>query len=41
MKPLVCILAVVMLVVPASAQSGRQLMVTLRLAGAVQDKGGT
>lgn len=40
MKPLVCILAVTMLVVPTSAQSGQQLMVTLRLAGAVQDKGG-
>jgi hypothetical protein len=40
MKPLVCILVVAMLVVPASAQSGQQLMVTVRLAGAVQDKGG-
>jgi len=40
MKPLVCVLIIATLAVPIFAQTGQQLVVTMRLAGAVQDKGG-
>lgn len=39
-KPLLCALVVAVMMVPAAAQSGPQLTITVRLAGTVQDRGG-
>lgn len=40
MKPLLCVLIIAVLAAPTSAQTGQQLVVTMRVAGTIQDKGG-